>query len=87
MKNKRRRKKKKRERRIKKTLQSGLSRVGSPEWAYDGCIIKLQPFIFFFFSLLFEDRQATGGFCHLGFFYPLIFLSFFITIRSVALRT
>jgi hypothetical protein len=28
MKNKRRRKKKKRERRIKKTLQSGLSRVG-----------------------------------------------------------
>jgi len=82
MKNKRRRKKKKRERRIKK-----LSRVGSPEWAYDGCIIKLQPFIFFFFSLLFEDRQATGGFCHLGFFYPLIFLSFFITIRSVALRT
>ena len=82
MKNKRRRKKKKRERRIKK-----LSRVGSPEWAYDGCIIKLQPFIFFFFSLLFEDRQATGGFCHLGFFYPLIFSSFFITIRSVALRT
>lgn len=74
---------KKKEKEEKEELKK-LSRVGSPEWAY---IIKLQPFIFFFFSLLFEDRQATGGFCHLGFFYPLIFLSFFITIRSVALRT
>ena len=78
MKNKRRRKKKKRERRIKK-----LSRVGSPEWAYDGCIIKLQPFIFFFFLSFFEDRQATGSFCHLAF---LLSTNLFIILHNFDIR-
>ena len=55
-----------RKRREKEELKK-LSRVGSPEWAYYDCIINFGPS--FFFSLLFEDRQATGGFCHLGFFF------------------
>ena len=54
--------------------------MGSPEWAYDECI---GPSFSFFFLSFFEDRQATGSFCHLAF---LLSTNLFIILHNFDIR-